>query len=79
MTLYLRDYGHVDHGYAATVHKAQKMTVDWEHVLASRMLDRHGAYVTLRRRTEQRDDVTGLVAIRRVVAVSSDGQIALGA
>ncbi len=47
MTFYLRDYGHVDHGYAATVHKAQGMTVDRAHVLASGMLDRHGAYVAL--------------------------------
>ena len=35
VTFYLRDYGHVDHGYAATVHKAQGMTVDRAHVLAS--------------------------------------------
>ncbi len=37
MTFYLRDYGHVDHGYAATVHKAQGVTVDRAHVLASGM------------------------------------------
>ncbi len=49
VTFYLREYGHVDHGYAATVHKAQGMTVDRAHVLASRMLDRHGAYVALSR------------------------------
>jgi Ti-type conjugative transfer relaxase TraA len=49
VTFYLRDYGHVDHGYAATVHKAQGMTVDRAHVLASGMLDRHGAYVALSR------------------------------
>ncbi len=49
VTFYLRDYGHVDHGYAATVHKAQGVTVDRAHVLASRMLDRHGAYVALSR------------------------------
>ena len=49
VTFYLRDYGHVDHGYASTVHKAQGMTVDRAHVLASGMLDRHGAYVALSR------------------------------
>jgi Ti-type conjugative transfer relaxase TraA len=49
VTFYLRDYGHVDHGYAATVHKAQGVTVDRAHVLASGMLDRHGAYVALSR------------------------------
>ncbi len=52
VTFYLRDYGHVDHGYAATVHKAQGMTVDRAHVLASGMLDRHGAYVALSRHRE---------------------------
>ncbi len=49
VTFYLRDYGHVDHGYAATVHKAQGVTVDRAHVLASRYMDRHGAYVGLTR------------------------------
>jgi len=49
VTFYLRDYGHVDHGYAATVHKAQGVTVDRAHVLASRFMDRHAAYVGLTR------------------------------
>ncbi len=49
VTFYLRDYGHVDHGYAATVHKAQGVTVDRAHVLASRFMDRHGTYVGLTR------------------------------
>src|SRR3546814_5488234 len=31
----LKDYAHVDHGYAATIHKAQGMTVDHTHVLAT--------------------------------------------
>src|SRR3546814_1866375 len=39
----LRDYAHVDHGYAATIHKAQGMTVDRAHVLATPGLDRHSA------------------------------------
>src|SRR3546814_3758351 len=29
-----KDHAHVDHGYAATIHKAQGMTVDRTHVLA---------------------------------------------
>ena len=45
----LKDYNQVDHGYAATVHKAQGMTVDRVHVLATPGLDRHGAYVALSR------------------------------
>ena len=44
-----KDYAHVDHGYAATIHKAQGMTVDHTHVLATPGMDRHGAYVALSR------------------------------
>lgn len=50
----LSAYGHVDHGYAATVHKAQGVTVDRAHVLAGRPMDRHAAYVAL---TRHRDGV----------------------
>jgi len=45
----LKDYAHIDHGYAATIHKAQGMTVDRVHVLATPGLDRHAAYVALSR------------------------------
>ena len=45
----LKDYAHVDHGYAATIHKAQGMTVDRVHVLATPGLDRHGTYVAMSR------------------------------
>lgn len=31
----LRDYNRIDHGYAATIHKAQGVTVDRTHVLAT--------------------------------------------
>ena len=44
-----KDYAHVDHGYAATIHKAQGMTVDRTHVLATPGMDSHSAYVGLRR------------------------------
>ncbi|ODU30006.1 Ti-type conjugative transfer relaxase TraA [Sphingopyxis sp. SCN 67-31] len=44
-----KDYAHVDHGYAATFHKAQGMTVDRAHVLATPGMDRHSAYVGLTR------------------------------
>ncbi len=42
-------YAHVDHGYAATIHKAQGVTVDAAHVLATPGMDRHAAYVALSR------------------------------
>ncbi|RZI60227.1 MAG: Ti-type conjugative transfer relaxase TraA, partial [Zymomonas sp.] len=45
----VKDYNQIDHGYAATIHKAQGMTVDKVHVLATPGLDRHGAYVALSR------------------------------
>jgi Ti-type conjugative transfer relaxase TraA len=52
VTFYLRDYGHLEHGYAATVHKAQGVTVDRAHVLAGPGMDRHMAYVALTRHRE---------------------------
>ncbi|TLU70664.1 Ti-type conjugative transfer relaxase TraA [Lichenicoccus roseus] len=54
VTFYLRDYDHIDHGYAATVHKSQGVTVDQAHVLATGLMDRHAAYVGL---TRHRDAV----------------------
>ncbi|MBY8826581.1 Ti-type conjugative transfer relaxase TraA [Hephaestia mangrovi] len=44
-----KNYAHVDHGYAATIHKAQGMTVDRTHVLATPGMDSHGAYVGMSR------------------------------
>ncbi len=44
-----KHYRDLDHGYAATIHKAQGMTVDRTHVLATPGMDRHGAYVALSR------------------------------
>jgi hypothetical protein len=48
----LKDYAAVDHGYAATIHKAQGMTVDRVQVLATPGLDRHASYVALSRHRE---------------------------
>ena len=49
-----KDYAHVDHGYAATFHKSQGVTVDRAHVLVTPGMDRHSAYVGMSR---HRDDV----------------------
>ncbi|MBC9179114.1 Ti-type conjugative transfer relaxase TraA [Pseudoroseomonas ludipueritiae] len=54
VTFAVRDYGALTHGYAATIHKAQGVTVERAHVLASRAMDRHAAYVAL---TRHRDGV----------------------
>jgi len=57
------EYDALDHGYAATIHKSQGVTVERAHVLATGSLDRHGAYVALSRHRESvsvhwgRDDV----------------------
>lgn len=57
------EYDALDHGYAATIHKGQGVTVDRAHVLATGSMDRHGAYVALSRHRESvsvhwgRDDV----------------------
>lgn len=51
----LKDYAHIDHGYAATIHKAQGMTVDRTHVLATPGMDAHGSYVSLSRHRGRMD------------------------
>ena len=51
----LKDYDRIDHGYAATIHKAQGMTVDRTHVLATPGMDAHGSYVTLSRHRDGMD------------------------
>ena len=48
-------YNHLDHGYAATIHKAQGVTVDRAYLLASRYLDSHAAYVGMSRHRESAD------------------------
>ena len=59
-----KDYAAVDHGYAATFHKAQGVTVDRAHVLATPGMDRHSAYVGMSRHRDGvqlhygRDDFT---------------------
>ncbi|MDR0810537.1 MAG: Ti-type conjugative transfer relaxase TraA, partial [Gemmobacter sp.] len=45
----LKDYNKIDHGDAATIHKAQGMTVDRTHILATPGMDRHGSYAALSR------------------------------
>ena len=49
VTFDVKDYAAVDHGYAATIHKSQGVTVDRVDVLATPGMDRHAAYVALSR------------------------------
>ena len=44
-----KNYSNIDHGYAATIHKSQGMTIDRTHVLATPGLDSHSSYVAMSR------------------------------
>jgi Ti-type conjugative transfer relaxase TraA len=48
-------YNYFDYGYAATIHKAQGVTVDRSYILASSYLDAHATYVGLSRHRESAD------------------------
>ncbi|MCB5205481.1 Ti-type conjugative transfer relaxase TraA [Neorhizobium sp. T786] len=46
-------YRNIDHGYAATVHKSQGVTVDRVFVMASKSMDQHLSYVAMSRHRHQ--------------------------
>lgn len=79
----LKTYAHVDHGYAATIHKAQGMTVERSHVLATPGLDAHSAYVALSRHRSGtslhygRDDFADQSALARALARERPKDMAL--
>lgn len=79
----LKSYAHVDHGYAATVHKTQGMTVDCTHVLATPGLDAHSSYVALSRHREGtafhygRDDFADEAVLRRTLGRERPKDMAL--
>ncbi|WP_316213710.1 MULTISPECIES: Ti-type conjugative transfer relaxase TraA [unclassified Bradyrhizobium] len=70
----LKDYNRIDHGYAATIHKAQGMTVDRAHVLATPGMDAHSSYVALSRHRDGvdlhygRDDFAGRARLVRTLS-----------
>ena len=69
----LKTYAEIDHGYATTIHKAQGITVDRAHVLATPGLDAHATYVALSRHREDvqlhygRDDFDSPERLARVL------------
>ena len=69
-----KDYNRIDHGYAATIHKAQGMTVDRAHVLATPGMDAHSSYVALSRHRDGmelhygRDDFANPDQLRRALS-----------
>ena len=70
----LKDYAAIDHGYAATFHKSQGVTIDRAHLLATPGMDRHSAYVGLSRHRDQialhygRDDFSDERQLARVLS-----------
>jgi Ti-type conjugative transfer relaxase TraA len=70
----LKDNNKIDHGYAATIHKAQGMTVDRAHVLATPGMDAHSSYVALSRHRDGvdlhygRDDFANPERLRRTLS-----------
>jgi Ti-type conjugative transfer relaxase TraA len=79
----LKDYNRIDHGYAATIHKAQGMTVDRTHVLATPGLDAHSSYVALSRHRDGvdlhygRDDFAGPDRLTRTLSRNRAKDMAL--
>lgn len=79
----LKSYAHVDHGYAATVHKTQGMTVDRTYVLATPGLDAHATYVAMSRHRDGtavhygRDDFADEGQLRRTLARERPKDMAL--
>jgi Ti-type conjugative transfer relaxase TraA len=70
----LKDYNRIDHGYAATIHKTQGMTVDRAYVLATPGMDAHGSYVALSRHRDGvdlhygRDDFANQDRLTRILS-----------
>ena len=74
VTFAAKNYAAVDHGYAATFHKSQGVTVDRAHVLATPGMDRHSGYVGLSRHRDGvqlhygRDDFADQGKLARVLS-----------
>lgn len=74
VTFDTKSYAHIDHGYAATIHKSQGVTVNRAHVLATPGLDQHSSYVALSRHRESvslhygRDDFADAGKLARVLS-----------
>ena len=75
----LREYSHMEHGYALSVHKAQGASVDRAHVLAGEMSGREWSYVAASRAREEtrlyasREQV-GEAAGRETLALERDSE-----
>ena len=78
-----RIYNDLSHGYAATIHKAQGITVDAAYVMLSRQMDRHATYVALTRHRNHlmaawgRDEFRGSEEMARVLGRARGKDITL--
>ena len=79
----LHDYRDIEHGYAATIHKAQGITVDRAHVLASQYFDRHTTYVAMSRHKDgadlyySRDEFTSFNALSKTLGREKSKDVTL--
>jgi Ti-type conjugative transfer relaxase TraA len=79
----LKHYADIDHGYATTIHKAQGVTVDRTHVLATPGMDQHSSYVALSRHRDSvqlhygKDDFDGIERLARTLGRERPKDMAL--
>lgn len=79
----VQDYGHIDHAYATTIHKAQGATADHAFVFAARSMDRHSTYVALSRHREDahlyydREEIQGVHDLHGVCSRNREKDLAL--
>lgn len=70
-------YKDLAHGYAATIHKAQGVTVDRAYVVADALFDRHATYVAMTRHRENAEVHYSREAFKTPEALSAAlGQVA---
>lgn len=79
----VQDYGHIDHAYATTIHKAQGATADHSFVFAARSMDRHSTYVALSRHREDahlyydREEIQGVHDLQGICSRNREKDLAL--
>jgi len=79
----LASYNHLEYGYATTVYKAQGITVDKAHVLASPNYNRHATYVAMSRHKEDvklywaKEDFSSFNSLKNRMGVARNKDVSL--